>query len=303
VVWPPYTRCLDSWTAEQVGYDAPVPLTNDHYDRVNRYDEGGPALHRRVADAIRSAITSGALAPGEELPGEHDMAARFGVNRATVREGINRLVLDGLIVKRSGRPTRVVTPPQIRRMSTGRYQEALDAIRTHDGVHPTSSAFTEDHGVEWTEHNVLADYGEGLATTEEARRLELAGVGPAAPMVLRRRLIKQVRGDTVQLQTSVIPLELVAGSPVADPARQPWPGGTIAELHSVGLVVTRVLEEVQVRVPTAIERKMLNLEVTGPVGSIMEIARMFYVKQRPVEYSVAIVEAARYRLSFETTLI
>lgn len=298
MVWPPYTACRDIWTTRQVRYDAHVPLTRAHLAAVNRFDEATP-LHRQLADVIRRAVASGLLQPGEALPGEYEMAAFASVTRETVRTAIRELVTEGLLVKRHGRPTRVVTPPQVRRMSTERYQQALDAIRGHDGVHPLSSAFTEDHGVEWREHNVLADYEEGAATTGEAQRLEIFGVGAASPMVLRRRLIKQVRGETVQLQTSVIPLDLVAGTPVADPERQPWPGGTIAELFSVGLEVTRVLEEMFVRAPTPTERQALNLESAGPV---MEITRVFYVERQPVECSIAIVEAASYMLSFETTL-
>lgn len=265
---------------------------------MNRFDEATP-LHRQLADVIRRAVASGVLQPGEALPGEYEMAAGAGINRETVRTAIRDLVAEGLLIKRHGRPTRVVTPPQVRRMSTERYQQALDAIRGHGGVHPTSSAFTEDHGVEWNEHNVLADYEEGAATTVEAQRLQIFEVGAAPPMVLRRRLIKQVRGETVQIQTSVIPLELVAGTPVADPARQPWPGGTIAELFSVGLEVTRVLEEMLIRAPTPVERQALNLESAGP---IMEVTRIFYVGSQPVECSTAVVDAASYRLSFETTL-
>jgi GntR family transcriptional regulator len=276
-----------------------VPLSRSHFRSVNRFDEDGPPLHAQVAGVIRRAITDGTLSPGEALPGEHEIAGWTGINRTTVRAGIADLAVEGLVIKRSGRATRVVTPPQVRRMSTERYQQALNAIREHDGVHPLSSAFTEDHGVEWGEHTVLADYEEGAATTGEAQRLEIFGVGAASPMVLRRRLIKQVHGETVQLQTSVIPLDLVAGTPVADPDRQPWPGGTIAELFSVGLEVTRVLEEMFVRSPTPAERQMLNLESTGPV---MEITRVFYVERQPVECSIAIVEAASYMLSFETTL-
>jgi DNA-binding GntR family transcriptional regulator len=67
----------------------------------------------------------------------------------------------------------------------------------------------------------------------------------------------------------------------------------------VGLEVTRVLEEMFVRSPTPAERQMLNLESAGPV---MEITRVFYVERQPVECSIAIVEAASYMLSFETTL-
>jgi GntR family transcriptional regulator len=91
----------------------------------------------------------------------------------------------------------------------------------------------------------------------------------------------------------------VQNTPVADPERQPFPGGTVAELYSVGLIVTRVLEEVLIRQPTPPERRELSLETAGPV---MEVTRVFYVGERPVECSIAVVDAMSYRLSFETEL-
>lgn len=271
-----------------------MPLTRQDFRGVNRFDTDTP-LHRQVARVIRDAITNGTLAPGERLPGEHDMALMVEVSRGTIRDGIDRLVAEGLIVKRAGLPARVVTPPQVRRMSTSRYQEAMNLLRAHDGAHPQSSAFTTDHGVGWTEHTVLARYEEGTATIDEARWLGL----PEGAPVLRRDLTKQVRGETVQMQISVIPLELVAGTPVADPNRQPWPGGVIAELYSVGLKVTRVLEEVGVRQPTARERQVLGMDAAGPVA---EVTRVFYVDNHAVEYSIAVIEAMGYRLSFDTTI-
>jgi GntR family transcriptional regulator len=271
-----------------------VPLTGDYTRRVNRYDK--IPLHQQVAAAIRAAITDGVLRPGEALPSEHDMADSMDVTRGTVRDGVSELVSEGLLVKRSGRPTRVVAPPQVRRMSTQRYQQALDAVRANSGQHPLSSAFTQDHGVEWTEHNVLTEYVEGPVTAPYAQRLQLA---EGQDLVLYRKLLKQVHGETVQLQTSVIPLDLVRGTPVADPDRQPWPGGTIAELYSLGLEVRRVTEEVQVRQPTPAERKALRLEAAGPV---MEVTRVFSTSRGPVECSVAVVEATSYRLWFETEL-
>lgn len=244
---------------------------------------------------LRDAIADGTLSPGERLPGEYDMALMADVSRGTVRDGIDRLVAEGLIVKRSGLAARVVTPPQVRRMSTARYQEAMDLLRATGGKHPESSAFTTDHGVEWQEHTVLASYAEAPATPDEAKWLGLA----PDTLVLRRDLTKQVKGETVQLQTSVIPLSIVSGTPVADPDRQPWPGGVIAELYSVGLQVTRVLEEAGVRQPTARERQALGMDAAGPVA---EITRVFYVNNRAVEYSVAVIEAMGYRLSFDTAI-
>lgn len=248
-----------------------------------------------MARVLRDAITDGTLSPGEKLPGEHEMALMADVARGTVREGVDRLVAEGLIVKRSGLAARVVTPPQVRRMSTARYQEAMDLLRATGGHHPESSAFTTDHGVEWQQHTVLAHYEEGPATPVEAKWLKL----PEDALVLRRDLTKKVKGETVQVQVSVIPLEIVAGTPVADPNRQPWPGGVIAELYSVGLEVTRVLEEAGVRQPTPRERQLLRMDAAGPVA---EITRVFYVGSRPVEYSVAVIEAMGYRLSFDTTV-
>jgi GntR family transcriptional regulator len=46
-----------------------------------------------------------------------------------------------------------------------------------------------------------------------------------------------------------MPWELVAGTPVADPANEPWPGGTPAQVASLGHPLTRVEESVKARMP------------------------------------------------------
>jgi GntR family transcriptional regulator len=121
--------------------------------------------------------------------------------------------------------------------------------------------------------------------------------------VLRRRLIKYIGSEPVQLQTSVLPLRLVAGTPVADPARQPWPGGTVAELWSIGLAATRVVEEAQARMPSSDERRKLEMSA----GPVLEVTRTFWVADEigaegPAEASVVVVPAARMILRFDTTL-
>jgi len=276
-----------------------VPL-NLAAGAVSRFDDR--ALHRQLADLIRAAIAAGELRPGEPLPSEGDIAASVGLSRTAVRDALVILAGEGLVVKRSGAVARVATPPPVRHMATSRYADELTRLRQLDDLdmpHPLTSAFVADHGVEWDAYRVAADYAEDAATDVDAERLEL---GAGAP-VLRRQLVKFVAGAPVQLQESVIPLELVAGTPVADPGRQPWPGGTIAELYSVGLVVTRVVEEARARTPSTAERRSLELEAAGPVW---DIVRVFFAAagelERPVEVSTVVCPAARTVLRYETEL-
>ncbi len=56
----------------------------------------------QIAEAIRKLILNGKLVVDERLPGEQDLAARFGVSRPTVREALKRLAAQNLIRTRRG---------------------------------------------------------------------------------------------------------------------------------------------------------------------------------------------------------
>jgi len=63
-----------------------------------------PVLRPReqVQEQIRQAILSGHFGQGDRLPSETDLASRFRVSRATVREALRGLVESGLITKVPG---------------------------------------------------------------------------------------------------------------------------------------------------------------------------------------------------------
>ncbi|TPJ57981.1 FCD domain-containing protein [Mesorhizobium sp. B2-7-1] len=69
-----------------------------------------PPAYQVVSNELRRHILAGSLRPGDPLPSEVELAARFGVNRSTVREGIRQLESDGL-VRREGRKRLLVTIP------------------------------------------------------------------------------------------------------------------------------------------------------------------------------------------------
>lgn len=65
----------------------------------------GVALWRQIADRIRQGIDAGDFAEGGRLPPEFELAARFGVNRHTVRGAIAALVHEGVLRAEQGRGT------------------------------------------------------------------------------------------------------------------------------------------------------------------------------------------------------
>jgi GntR family phosphonate transport system transcriptional regulator len=65
----------------------------------------GVSLWRRIADDIEQSIARGIFAPGSRLPGEIDIAERFGVNRHTVRRAIAALAERGLVRAERGSGT------------------------------------------------------------------------------------------------------------------------------------------------------------------------------------------------------
>ena len=64
---------------------------------------GGVAMWRRVADAIRLDIVGGKLVRGDRLAGETTLAARFAVNRHTVRRALAALDAEGVVRAEQGR--------------------------------------------------------------------------------------------------------------------------------------------------------------------------------------------------------
>lgn len=59
-------------------------------------------LWKSIAEALRQDVARGRYPPGTKLPTEAELAARFGVNRHTVRHGLKALADDGLVRSRRG---------------------------------------------------------------------------------------------------------------------------------------------------------------------------------------------------------
>jgi len=54
-------------------------------------------LHYQISEELRHEIVSGRLGPGQLLPSEAELMARFGVARGTIRQALATLRADGLV--------------------------------------------------------------------------------------------------------------------------------------------------------------------------------------------------------------
>jgi GntR family transcriptional regulator len=103
--------------------------------------------------------------------------------------------------------------------------------------------------------------------------------------LLERRFVFFSDDTPEQISRSYLPLELVGDTPIADPDNEPWPGGNIAQLATVGKRVRRITESVGARMPTPDEVETLRLTSGTPVLVITR--RMLTDKDPPEVVEVA----------------
>jgi GntR family transcriptional regulator len=69
-------------------------------------------LYYQLAEKLAAGIRSGEYPTGCRIPSEHQLAARYGIGRPTVRQAIDSLVRKGLLSRRRGSGTFVCEPPR-----------------------------------------------------------------------------------------------------------------------------------------------------------------------------------------------
>jgi len=138
---------------------------------------------------LEHALDAGEWAPGEAIPSELDLAARFGVSQGTVRKAIQSLAAENLVVRRQGKGTFVATHTE-ERTSNFRFLR----IRRDDGTpeYPKSR---------------LIDLRRTRASGEAARLLAMKSGDPI--FVLRR--ILEYGGVPAVLDEISLPAALFRG--------------------------------------------------------------------------------------------
>ncbi|MFC0037403.1 GntR family transcriptional regulator [Actinomadura rayongensis] len=233
--------------------------------------------YQRIADTLRAGIRDGLHPPGERLPTFAQLSARHGVSEIVVRQAVALLRGEGLVETRRGGGTVVRASPPVRRVAMDRYRRFAGAAP--EPAPEPATTFTHDQRIAWNEYRLDREFTRVRAAPDLAALFEL----PARTELLRRRFVFYSRGKPHQISVNYLPWSLVGGTPVADPDREPWPGGTLAQLGFLGRAVTRVEESVGARMPTPEEGETLRMAAGTPVvtitrrlisdGQVMEVCR------------------------------
>jgi GntR family transcriptional regulator len=224
-------------------------------------------LWAQIEAHLRARLAAGELDEG--FPTEAELVEEYGVSRPTVRHAISRLERDNLVVRRRGDGTRV-TDRTLRETLAGPYSLA-ESI--------TSSGL-EEHSLVLVQSMASVPSGPGAAL----------GLEPGAEAVNVVR-VRYAGGAPVAVDHSWLPPDLGRSLVSADLS-----AGSIYELlrRRAGVLLSGSREQVVPVNPDRADSDHLKLQ---PGQAALQLERIVYAGDRPIEHRVSVVRGDRYRLT------
>jgi GntR family transcriptional regulator len=164
-------------------------------ERPPRSTRARPRLRSvSVQDELKQRIDRGELAAGARLPSELELAAELQVSRATLREALRAMELEGLLRRRQGSGTFVAEHPRM-----------ASSLDVNFGVTDAIRAAGMTAGIAQARHWVEP------APAGEAALLELE---PGQDVLVIER-VRTAEGKPVVLSRDLVPNRLVGGNDAA----------------------------------------------------------------------------------------
>ena len=220
----------------------------------------GPAfrpLYQQIKTLMTESLQHAEWRPGEAIPSEMELAARFRVSQGTVRKAIDELAAENLLVRRQGKGTFVST-------------------HAEQHVQFRFLRLTSDSGETGGTTRRLIDCKRQRAPAEVARALQL----PAGDPVIRVRRVLSFRGAPVVLDDIWLPASLFKGLTVERLAAHRGPMYGLFE-SEFGVRMIRAEEKIRAVLADAASAQLLALTVGAPLLSV-ERQSMTY-GDKPVE--------------------
>ncbi|WP_367124760.1 GntR family transcriptional regulator [Streptomyces phytohabitans] len=256
-------------------------------------------VYEQIADELREAIRTGELGPGDKLPTESELVRKHRKTLPTVRQALSLLQSEGLIEKHHGRGSFVRKPRKLVRRSNDRHQWEKNRAVQSEAERAGTGSTEHDTGLEMDDLVFRARYREVKAPGDLAAVFDL----PEGTDLVERTYRTRYKAEDApfNLVTSYLVRDYVAANPdLLDAANEPWPGGTMHQLRTVGIELDRMEEHITARPPTAEEAEELQLLPGTAVLIERKVSRD--TDGRAVEVSEIVMPGDRTELVFTTPL-
>ena len=208
-------------------------------------------LYQQIKGLILQSLQSGEWKPGEAIPSEMDLAARFRVSQGTVRKAIDELSAENLVVRRQGKGTFVATHAE--------QQVQYRFLK----LQPDSGNVQSEGPAERT----IIDCKRLRANAEVARALSLRSGDP----VLQVRRVLAFSGVPTILEDLWLP-----GNPFKGLTAERLSGyhGPMYALFEIefGVRMVRADEAIRAVNPDAEQAQLLSVPINEPLLSVERVA-------------------------------
>lgn len=217
-------------------------------------------LYQQIKGLILQSLQAGEWKPGEAIPSEMDLAARFRVSQGTVRKAIDELAAENLVVRRQGKGTYVATHSE--------QQVQYRFLR----LMPDSGDL-DDEGP--AQRNIL-DCKRVRASADVARLLALR----PGDAVMQVRRVLSLGGVPTILEDLWLPGQAFKGLTADQIAQYQGPTYAMYEVD-FGVRMVRAQEHIRAVAPDAEQCELLRVPAGTPLLSVERIA--FTYKDIPME--------------------
>ncbi len=208
-------------------------------------------LYQQIKGLILQSLQAGEWKPGEAIPSEIDLAARFRVSQGTVRKAIDDLAAENLVVRRQGKGTFVATHAE--QQVQYRFLRLL----------PDSG----DTSVEGPAERHIIDCKRVRASAEVARNLGLR----AGDAVVQTRRILSFGGVPTIFEEIWLPGLAFKGLTTEQMANYPGPTYAMLEVD-FGVRMVRAEEKIRAVLPDPQQAALLQVTCTTPLLSVERLA-------------------------------
>ncbi len=214
-------------------------------------------LYQQIKGLLLQGLDKGEWKPGEAIPSELDLAARFQVSQGTVRKAIDELAAENLLIRRQGKGTFVATHNEAR-------------------VRYRFLRLKQDEGLPEQSSSRILECKRGKATAEVAAALDLR----AGDTVVNLRRVLSFNNVATIVDDICLPGSIFKGLTIESLMRYRGPVYALFE-SEFGVSMVRAEEKIRAVAANADLAQHLDIAAGTP---LLQVERISYTYgDRPME--------------------